>query len=302
MQSPTLIVICGPTAVGKTAFAIDLAKSLSCDIVSADSRQFFQELSIGTAKPNAQELSEVKHHFIDNKSIVEEYNASDYEFEVLDFLKGYFQKNPIAILCGGSGMYINAVCQGFDSEVPTADPKIREALNQRFEQEGIVSLQKQLLELDPHFYQEVDINNSKRLMRAIEVCLMTGKTYTEIRKGEKKKRSFNILKVGLEMNQKKLYDRINKRVDLMMHVGLEEEAKSGLKYREKNALKTVGYKELFDCFDGNTSLEFAIEKIKVNSRRYAKRQMTWFKKDAEINWFQANQLKEVSLFIEKQLN
>lgn len=302
MQTPTLLVICGPTAIGKTAFAIALAKRFSCEIISADSRQFFKEISIGTAKPTEDELKEVPHHFINIKSIIEDYNASDYEYEVLDFLQDYFKNKPIAILCGGSGMYINAVCQGFDTEVPTADLKIRETLNQKLELEGIESLQKQLSELDPIFYQKVDINNSKRLMRAIEVCLMTGKSYSEIRKGHKKKRPFKIIKIGLEMERKILYNRINKRVDLMMQNGLLDEAKLVLKYRDKNALKTVGYKELFDYLNENSTLDFAIDKIKVNSRRYAKRQMTWFKKDEEIHWFQPKQEKAIIQFIEKQLD
>lgn len=296
-EYPTLIVVCGPTAIGKTKFAIDLAQELNAEIISADSRQFFKELSIGTAKPNAEELATVPHHFIGNKSIQEDYNASDFEYEVLDFLTEYYKHNKVAIMCGGSGMYINAVCDGFDSEVPTADQEIREKLNKQLEIEGIESLQNQLLELDPIFYKEVDLKNSKRLLRAIEVCLMTGKPYSSIRKGEKKKRPFQIIKVGLEMNRDDLYNRINQRVDIMIQEGLLEEVKSVEAFKEKNALKTVGYKEVFEYLNGNWEFNFAIDKIKINSRRYAKRQMTWFKKDSQISWFNPKQKLEVLAYI-----
>jgi tRNA dimethylallyltransferase len=302
LATPTLIVICGPTAIGKTKFAIDLAKEFNAEIISADSRQFFTELSIGTAKPTSDELESATHHFVSNKSITEDYNASDYENEVLGFLNDYYKKNSVAIICGGSGMYINAVCDGFDTEVPTADPNIRLALNKKFEEEGIESLQIQLKELDPNFYNEVDLMNSKRLMRAIEVCIMTGKPYSNIRKGIKKQRPFQIIKIGLEMDRQKLYKRINLRVDNMMTEGLLEEAKSVFQHQEKNALKTVGYKELFQFLEKKNSLEFAIDKIKINSRRYAKRQMTWFKKDTATTWFNPNQKLEVIAYIRNRRN
>lgn len=296
-STPTLIVICGPTAIGKTKLAITIAKALKTEIISADSRQFFKELSIGTAKPTAEELSLIKHHFVGNKSISESYNASDFEEEVLGFLKTYFQKNATAIICGGSGMYINAVCEGFDSEIPTADESIRLDLNKKYELEGISTLQEMLKELDPEFYLEVDQNNPKRLLRGIEVCLVTGKPYSQIRKGEKKKRPFNIIKVGLEIERKKLYHNINQRVDFMMKDGLLEEVKSVEKHKDSNALRTVGYKELFMYLDNKWELDFAVEKIKINSRRYAKRQMTWFKKDSQITWFNPTHKSEVIAYI-----
>jgi tRNA dimethylallyltransferase len=300
LTTPTLIVICGPTAIGKTKFAIDLANEFGTEIISADSRQFFKELSIGTAKPNPSELKAAPHHFVNNKSIVEEYNASDFEYEVLEFLNQFYKNKSTAIMCGGSGMYINAVCNGFDNEVPTADNKIREKLNNTLKKEGIESLQNQLKTLDPSFYAQVDLKNSNRLIRAIEVCLITGKPYSEIRKGIKKDRPFQIIKIGLELDRSKLYNRINQRVDIMMKEGLLNEIKSVEKFKEKNALKTVGYKELFNYLNGECSLEYAIEKIKTNSRRYAKRQMTWFKKDTEISWFKPSQKSEVIAYIRKR--
>jgi tRNA dimethylallyltransferase len=300
-KNGTLIVIIGPTAVGKTATSIRLAQKLNAEILSADSRQFFKEISIGTAKPTPEEQAAVKHHFIDNRSIREDYNASDFEKEVLSFLSDYFEKKKTAILCGGSGMYIDAVCKGFDTEVPTSDPSIRAKLNENFENGGIESLQEQLKKLDPEFYQEIDLNNSKRLLRAIEVCLISDKKYSEIRKGKVAERPFNQLKIGLNIERSNLYDRINQRVDIMIEEGLIEEARSVFQYRNHNALKTVGYRELFNYFDKKCSLEEAIEKIKVNSRRYAKRQLTWFKRDDSIKWFAPSQDEEILQYIRNNL-
>lgn len=301
-STPTLIVICGPTAVGKTKLAIEVAKAFDAEIISADSRQFFKEISIGTAKPNAEELETVTHHFVNNKSISESYNASDFEYEVLDFLADYFKSNSIAVMCGGSGMYIDAVCEGFDIEVPTADEVIRNELNQEFEKKGISVLQEKLKQLDPEFYSHVDLNNHKRLLRAIEVCLITGKPYSSIRKGEKKQRPFKTIKIGLEMDRKKLYHRINQRVEQMMEEGLLNEVKSVEQYKSKNALKTVGYKELFNFLDNEWNLEFAIDKIKINSRRYAKRQLMWFKKDSQITWFNPDKNSELIAYIRRRTN
>ncbi len=289
----TLIVIVGPTAVGKTTTAINIAKALNAPILSADSRQFYKEISIGTAKPTIQEQAESTHYFIDNKSIAEEYNASDYEEDVLKFLNHHFKNNPWAILCGGSGMYIDAVCYGFDSGIPSSDKAIREKIQVAFKEKGLSYLQEKLKELDPKFYQEVDLNNPKRLMRAIEVCLISGKPYSTIRKGKKVERPFNLVKIGLYMERSKLYERINLRVDLMIQQGLLEEVKSVLPFKEKNALKTVGYQELFLYLEERYSLEEAIDKIKVNSRRYAKRQMSWFKRDKTIQWFEPHQWEEI---------
>ncbi len=301
IKKPILISIVGPTAVGKTALAIELAKELSTEIISADSRQFYRELNIGTAKPSKTELSEIRHHFINNLSIEEDYNASDFENEVLLFLKDFFRTKDIVLLCGGSGMYIDAVINGFDQGVPTSDDFIRKELNQKLETEGIESLQEQLKILDPIFYQEIDLKNSKRLLRAIEVCLITKKPFSAIRKNIRKKRSFDVIKIGLNQSREELYERINSRVDLMIQNGLVEEAKSVENFKSKNALNTVGYKELFDCFEAKTTLEEAIEKIKVNSRRYAKRQLTWFKKDTKIEWFQAEEKAKIIEYIRSRI-
>lgn len=301
-EKPQLIVICGPTAVGKTSMAIALAQELNCAIFSADSRQFFKELSIGTAKPNPAELAEAQHYFIDNKSIAEDYNASQYEKEVIEALGEYFQSNKVAILCGGSGLYIDAVCKGFDEQLPDADPELRKELKEAYESKGISFLQEKLKELDPEFYEQVDEYNSKRLLRALEICMQTGKSNLEIRKGKGKERDFEIIKIGLEMPREILYERINHRVDQMMAAGLLDEVKSLKGFRDKNALKTVGYTELFNYLDGHEDLDFAVEKIKVNSRRYAKRQLTWFKKDDEIRWFNPEEKLELLTYIRSRRN
>tara|TARA_B100001109_G_scaffold254131_1_gene253182 strand:+ start:2495 stop:3421 length:927 start_codon:yes stop_codon:yes gene_type:complete len=298
----TLISVVGPTAIGKTSLAIKLVQHFNTEIISADSRQFFRELSIGTAKPTLEELTQAKHHFVNNLSIAEDYNASDFEDEAIDLLNHLFKKHQKVILCGGSGMYVDAVTKGFDSQMPSSDETIRKQLNELFEQEGIKALQNKLLELDPVFYHKVDLQNSKRLLRAIEVCLISGKPYSSIRKGEGKKRPFQIIKIGLEMDRSLLYERINQRVDQMIKAGLLNEVKSVLKYKDQNALKTVGYRELFNYLEGKLTFEEAVEKIKVNSRRYAKRQLTWFKKDAEINWFNPSELTAIVTFIEEKSN
>lgn len=297
----TLIVIVGPTAIGKTSCAIELAKHLNTEIVSADSRQFYKELSIGTAKPDAKEMQAIPHHFIDSHSIIEEYNVNDYEQNAIQIIEQLFESKNTVILVGGSGLYVDALCYGLDEGLPDADLNIRAQLNKKLENEGIEALQKQLKSLDPEFYEKVDLNNSKRLLRAIEVCLISGKTFTSFRKGIHKKRPFNILRIGLKIDREKLYERINRRVDEMIAKGLVEEVKSVEKYKNQNALKTVGYRELFDFLDGKLTLEEAIEKIKINSRRYAKRQMTWFKKDKNTMWLNANKTKEIITFIESSI-
>lgn len=292
-----LISLVGPTAIGKTTTAISLAKEFDTEIISADSRQFFKELNIGTAKPTKEEQEAAKHHFIDNLSIKEEYNASKFEKQVLEFLGVFFQKKNIGILCGGSGMYVDALLNGFDQNIPSADEELRKDLQTELKEKGIESLQRKLKELDPEFYEEVDLHNSKRLIRAIEICHLSQTTYSELRKGKKKKRSFEVIKIGLEMEREKLYHKINQRVDSMIDKGLIDEAKGVFLCRDHNALKTVGYRELFDHFDGKMSLDEAIEKIKVNSRRYAKRQISWFKRDEEIKWFSADRNKEIIQYI-----
>jgi len=297
----TIIAIVGPTAVGKTITAIDVAKALHTEIVSFDSRQFFKELQIGTAKPSSGDLAEVKHHFIGNLSIQEDYDACKFEHDVLNFLDSFFRKKNVIVFCGGSGMYLNAVAHGFDEQLPSANPEIRKQLNSIFKNEGLQGLQDRLQKLDPEYFEIVDQKNPKRLLRAIEVSLLSGKSYTSFRKKKFKKRPFKLIQIGLEMDRQMLYRKINQRVDQMMNEGLLEEAKQLLPFRDKNALKTVGYKELFLYLDGFWDLETAIEKIKTNSRRYAKRQMTWFKKDNEIEWFESGENTKIIQYIRKRL-
>lgn len=295
--TPYLVSLVGPTAVGKTSLAIKLAQHFNTEILSADSRQFFKELNIGTAKATIEEQKAARHHFINNRSISEDYNASDFEKEAIAFLDQFYQQHSIAIMCGGSGMYVDAILKGFDDHLPSADPQLRERLQQVFEKKGIESLQKKLLELDPVFYEKVDRSNPKRLLRAIEVCLLSGQAYSSLRKGEKQARNFKVIKIGIERDRKELYERINKRVDIMLQEGLLDEVKSLSAYQDKNALKTVGYQELFAFLRGECSFETAVDKIKVNSRRYAKRQLTWFKKDSEVKWFQADAIPEIIEYI-----
>ncbi|MEQ8623760.1 MAG: tRNA (adenosine(37)-N6)-dimethylallyltransferase MiaA [Vicingaceae bacterium] len=300
-EKPIVIAVVGPTAVGKTKIAIQLAQEFNAEIISADSRQFYRELSIGTAKPSPSELKEATHHFINNLSINRDYNASAFEKDALAFLTQYFEHQNIAILCGGSGMYVDALLKGFDSEVPTADKLIRKELNERLDKEGIESIQALLKQLDPELYKTIDLQNAKRLLRAIEVCLIIGKPFSEIRKNKHKKRDFNTIKIGLNEERELLYTKINLRVDQMLQNGLLEEVKSVQQFKHKNALKTVGYKELFAHLDGMLSFDEAVEKIKVNSRRYAKRQLTWFKNDKEIEWFAPDQKAQIIEYIRSRI-
>ena len=278
-----LIVIAGPTAVGKTSYAIELARKYKTEILSADSRQFYRELQIGTAAPTKDELAAAPHHFIGNLSIHDYYNVSMYEQEALRLIEDLFQQHDKLIVVGGSGLYIDALCYGID-ELPDADKSLRSEIKRRFAEEGIEYLQKEVERLDPDFYKVVDKNNHKRLQRALEVCLATGKTYSSQRTNKKKSRPFKIRKIVLNMERELLYERINKRVDLMMEAGLLDEVKSLLPNRELNALKTVGYTELFRFLDGDISLEQAVTDIKTNSRRYSKRQVTWFKRYDDFEW------------------
>ncbi len=283
--------------MGKTSTAISLAEQLNADIISSDSRQFYKEISIGTAKPTDLELIKVPHHFVNNLSIKEDYNASKFENEVIEFLSSYFEKNDVAIMCGGSGMYVDAVIKGFDNEIPTADKALRAELNKNYLEQGLTYLQETLLQIDPEEYRNIDLQNSKRLMRAIEICKLTGKSNAEVKKGIAKKRDFNIIQIGLELPRKLLYDRINQRVDLMVANGLLNEVKSVVSYKEKNALNTVGYKEVFDYLDNKMDWNLCVEKIKTNSRRYAKRQLTWFKRNQKIEWFSPKELNKISKYI-----
>ena len=291
-QKPVLIVISGPTAVGKTDTGVELAKVFNTEIISADSRQFYKELRIGTAAPTQDEMQGIKHHFIGNLSIHDYYNVSKFENEVLESLKQLFKKNKYAILLGGSGLYINAVCKGID-ELPDADVNVRDKLNFEFNRNGIEYLRDKLKQLDPEFFAIVDKSNHKRLMRAIEVCITTGKTYSSLRLNEVKPRDFDIIKIGLNRDRQELFDRINNRVDIMIKNGLEGEARNLFPFRELNALKTVGYKELFEHFENKISLEQAITNIKTNTRRYAKRQLTWFKNDDLIKWFHPDETEKI---------
>ena len=295
-----LIVIVGPTGIGKTSLSIEIAKHFKCDIISADSRQFFKEMTIGTAKPTTTELAEAPHHFISNKSINQKYSAGTFEVEAIAKLKELHKTNDVAILVGGSGLYVNAVCDGID-DIPF-DLKVREQLNKELEEFGAKPLREELKEKDPEHYARMNTKNPQRLVRAIEVCRITGKTYTSFRKNTVKKRDFNIIKIGLNADREVVYNRINQRVDLMMEKGLLDEVKSLEKNKNLNALNTVGYKELFAYLDDYQTLEDAVDLIKQNSRNFAKRQLTWFKKDLTTNWFEPNKLPDILNYLEKEIN
>ena len=283
-----LIVIAGPTAVGKTAIAIKLAQHLKTDIVSADSRQFYREMFIGTAKPDDEELAQAKHYFINSHSIIENFTVGDFEKQALELLDKLFKTHDQVIMAGGSGLFIQAVTQGFD-ELPVAYPTTRTRLNQELAENGIQYLQEKLKTADPVYYAQVDLNNPQRLIRALEVFETTGKPFSSYRNASTNKRPFETIKIGLNLPREVLYERINQRVDVMINQGLLEEVQSLLPYRHFNALNTVGYNELFGYLDGKTDLDTAIALIKQNTRRFAKRQLTWFRKDKEIKWMMANQ-------------
>lgn len=297
----TVLLITGPTAVGKTSLAIQLAKQFHTEIISADSRQCYKEITIGVAKPSAEELQEVKHHFINSHSIHENLNAAAFEEYALSAAAEIFQQHDIAVMVGGTGLYIKAFCEGMD-EIPAVDETIRKQLQDDYQQQGIEWLQQQLQTHDPLFAKEGEMQNPQRMLRAMEVVLSTGQSILQYRKGEKRKRNFNIIKIGLDLPREELYQRINQRVDVMLENGLPEEAKSVHPLRHLNALQTVGYRELFDFFDGSSTLEQAIEKIKQNSRHYAKRQLTWFKRDEEMNWFHPANTSQIQVYILQQLH
>ena len=292
----TLIVVIGPTAVGKTALCIDIARYYGIPIINADSRQIYRELKIGTATPTIEQLQAVKHYFVGSIGIDDYYNASMYEQDVLSLLDEQFKRSSIQLLSGGSMMYIDAVCNGID-EIPTVRDDIREKMKRRYEEEGLEALCKDLQRLDPEHYVTVDRKNHRRVIHALEICYQTGRTYTSFRTQEKKARPFQIVKIGLNRNRDELYDRINRRVDRMMDEGLLEEARSLYDKRSNNALNTVGYKEMFAYLDGIWSLDEAIERIKGNTRRYARKQLTWFKRDEQIRWFHPQQLEEILKYI-----
>lgn len=279
-----LITIVGPTAIGKTALSIKLAQHFNTEIISCDSRQFFKEMTIGTAVPEPEEQAAALHHFIQNKSIHQEYSVGHFEREALEKLDDLFAKHKIVIMVGGSGLYVDAVLNGLDY-FPTIDPTIRETLNKKLETEGLESLQNQLKELDLETYNEIAIDNPHRIIRALEVCIGSGQTYSSFKNKPKTPRNFTPIKIGLTADREIIYDRINRRVDIMLDRGLLKEAKELYPLKELNALQTVGYRELFDFFDEKTDFDFAVQEIKKNSRRFAKRQMTWFKRDEKTLWF-----------------
>ena len=285
-----LITIIGPTAIGKTALSITLAQHFGCDIISCDSRQFFKEMKIGTAVPNAEELASASHHFIQNKSIFESYSVGDFEQDALAKLEELFAKNNVQIMVGGSGLYVDAVLKGFD-EFPEIDPLVRETINQQFEILGISYLQEQLEILDSGYFQKLTrenpqtLQNPQRMKRFVEVCLGSGTPYSSFIGKRKNIRNFTPIIIGLEADREIMYNRINQRVDLMLNDGLLEEAETLYPNKDLNALQTVGYRELFDYFDGNTTLDFALEQIKMNTRLFAKRQITWFKRVENVKWF-----------------
>ncbi len=291
-SKPTLIVLIGPTGVGKTELSLRLAEYFHTCIVSCDSRQLYADLKIGTAAPTEPQLARVPHHFIGTLQLTDYYSAAQYESEAIDLLNRLFEIHSTVILTGGSMMYVDAICKGID-DIPTVDAETRQLMLQKYEQEGLEHLCAELKLLDPEYYKIVDLKNPKRVIHALEICYMTGKTYTSFRTQQKKERPFRIIKIGLKREREELYERINLRVDQMMEEGLEEEARNVYPYRHLNALNTVGYKELFKYFDGEWTLPFAVEKIKQNSRIYSRKQMTWFKRDEEIHWFHPDEEAEI---------
>ncbi len=279
----TLVVLLGPTAVGKTELSISIAKLLSCDIISADSRQIYKDIDIGTAKPNSKEQGGVVHHFIDMLHLNQYYSAAQYEQDVLRLLEQQFRTHDYALMVGGSMMYIDAVCRGID-DIPTIADDVRELMRRRLESDGIDRLLSELRVLDPEYYDIVDHKNHKRIIHALEICYQTGQTYTSFRQGKARQRPFSIIKIGLRRKREELFARINARVDQMMADGLMDEARRVYPLRQLNALNTVGYKELFNVIDGQWQLPMAVERIKKNTRVYAKKQMTWFQRDEDIHW------------------
>lgn len=295
-----LVVITGPTGIGKTSVGIEVARHFHTEIISSDSRQIYRELSIGTAVPSNKELKEVPHHFIHSHSINDDYNASRYEHEALEILDTLFRKHTIVLLVGGSMLYVDAVCKGIDS-MPDADPEIRESLKKQLSNEGLESLRRQLKKLDPAYYETVDLKNPNRIIHALEITLQTGKPYSSFRKQKSKERAFQIIKIGLNSDRDNLHQRINQRVDKMIEAGLIEEARHVYDKKHLNSLNTVGYRELFSWFDGEITKEKATELIKRNSRRYARKQLTWFRRDPEVEWFEPGQTEQIIEYISEKM-
>ena len=299
-MAKNLLVIIGPTGVGKTELSLRIAENFGTEIVSADSRQLYANLKIGTAAPTPEELQRVPHHFIGTLQLTDYYSAAQYEEDALKLLDRLFQTKDVVILTGGSMMYVDAICKGID-DIPTVDEETRKTLLERYEKEGLEQLCAELKLLDPDYYKIVDLKNHKRVIHALEICYMTGKTYTSFRTQEKKTRPFRMIKIGLTRDREELYARINQRVDIMMEQGLLDEVKQVYPYRQLNSLNTVGYKELFNYLDGEWALPFAIDKIKQNSRIYSRKQMTWFKRDEEIRWFHPNQEEDILTYIKQKI-
>jgi len=296
-----LISVVGATAVGKTDFSIALAKELGTDVVSADSRQFFKELSIGTAKPSKPEMKGVRHYLINNLSIEENYNTGDFERDALDSLRKIYRRHNRAILVGGSGLYCKVLWEGID-DIPQIDLEIRTKIQETYQEKGLIYLQEEVKKLDPIYFEQVDTKNPQRLMRALEICLATGQSFSSFRVGKKAKRNFINIKIGLERPREELYGRINQRMDLMLEAGLIEEVKKVYTYKQHNALQTVGYREIFDFLESKQDWNETVRLLKQNSRHYAKRQMTWFKKDAEIQWFHPQEYDKALTHIYQQIS
>ena len=295
-----LVVLIGPTAVGKTETSFAIASHIGCPIISADSRQMYKGLQIGTAMPTPEELARHKHYFVGQLTPGDYYSAARYEEEVLALLQKEFPHHPTMLLSGGSMMYIDAVCKGID-DIPTVDADTRQMILDKYEREGLEQLSNELRLLDQEYYNQADIKNPKRVMHALEICYMTGKPYSSFRKQESKKRPFNIIKIGLRREREELYSRINRRVDIMMEQGLLEEAKRFYHLKEHNSLNTVGYKEMFKYIDGEWPLDFAIEKIKQNTRIYSRKQVTWYRKDEDITWFHPSETDKIIAHIENSI-
>ena len=302
MSKHYLISIVGPTAIGKTSLSIQLARAFKTEILSADSRQFFKEMQIGTAAPTPEELSAAPHHFIKHRSIHENYSVGDFEREALEKIETLFEKHNILVLLGGSGLYVKSILEGLD-DFPDIDPSIRAGLNEQVKQSGLKPLQGQLQNLDPDSFKKIDVENPHRVIRALEICLGTGQPYSSFLNRNKASREFNVIKIGLRAPREVIYERINQRVDTMIREGLIEEARALFPYKDLNALNTVGYKELFEHFEGKSTLEEPVAAIKMNPRRFAKRQLTWFRKEEDIHWFEyTTPPSQIISFIENEIN
>jgi len=301
MNAKYLIIVAGPTAIGKTDLAIHLARHFNTEIINTDSRQIYHEMIIGTAVPSPEQQAKVKHYFVSHKSIQDYYNASLFELEAIELLDRLFIKYDTIVMAGGSGLYIDAVCKGID-DIPTVDPQVRDRIHQEYLSVGLTGIRLKLRKTDPDYYNKVDLNNPKRILKALEITEMTGRPYSSFLTGRRKHRNFSVLKTGLDMPRQELHDRINTRVDKMMLQGLLQEAESLCQFRQLNALNTVGYKELFDFLEGKCSLEEAVDLIKGHTRQYARRQLTWFRKDKDIQWFRPHEIDSIITYINRKIN